>query len=215
MRRLDLKTYSLDTVKKDIDLLLKEWREERIDDMDASISLELARIDAIIVELWAQWEKSKQDTEKTATKKKGAAKRNDGITGIETQAIEETRYNTLKRFGKKVARRREKTRMDRKTLQSYGRPSLFPSRKNPKVYSKSTIKQPQRAVILQNKSYFCRKQYSHASSGVTQHPRTHFLFSKTYHYQTQRISIRIQNAERKRTTHCLQATTFQSSAHKG
>ena len=95
MRRLDLKTYSLDTVKKDISLLLKEWREERIDDMDASISLELARIDAIIVELWAQWEKSKQDTEKTATKKKGAAKRNDGITGIETQAIEETRASVL------------------------------------------------------------------------------------------------------------------------
>lgn len=95
MRRLDLKTYSLDTVKKDIDILLKEWREERIDDMDASISLELARIDAIIVELWAQWEKSKQDTEKTATKKKGAAKRNDGITGIETQAIEETRASVL------------------------------------------------------------------------------------------------------------------------
>ena len=95
MRRLDLKTYSLDTVKKDIDLLLKEWREERIDDMDASISLELARIDAIIVELWTQWEKSKQDTEKTATKKKGAAKRNDGITGIETQAIEETRASVL------------------------------------------------------------------------------------------------------------------------
>lgn len=95
MRRLDLKTYSLDTVKKDIDLLLKEWREERIDDIDASISLELARIDAIIVELWAQWEKSKQDTEKTATKKKGAAKRNDGITGIETQAIEETRASVL------------------------------------------------------------------------------------------------------------------------
>ena len=95
MRRLDLKAYSLDTVKKDIDILLKEWREERIDDMDASISLELARIDAIIVELWAQWEKSKQDTEKTATKKKGAAKRNDGITGIETQAIEETRASVL------------------------------------------------------------------------------------------------------------------------
>lgn len=95
MRRLDLNAYSLDTVKKDIDLLLKEWREERIDDMDASISLELARIDAIIVELWAQWEKSKQDTEKTATKKKGAAKRNDGITGIETQAIEETRASVL------------------------------------------------------------------------------------------------------------------------
>lgn len=95
MRRLDLKTYSLDTVKKDIDLLLKEWREERIDDMDASISLELARIDAIIVELWAQWEKSKQDTEKTATKKKGAAKHSDGITGIETQAIEETRASVL------------------------------------------------------------------------------------------------------------------------
>ena len=94
MRRLDLKTYSLDTVKKDIDLLLKEWREERIDDIDASISLELARIDAI-VELWTQWDKSKQDTEKTATKKKGAAKRNDGITGIETQAIEETRASVL------------------------------------------------------------------------------------------------------------------------
>jgi hypothetical protein len=36
-----------------------------------AIQLELERIDEIIMELWAQWEKSKEDYKKTSKKRKG------------------------------------------------------------------------------------------------------------------------------------------------
>lgn len=95
MRRLALNSYSLQTVKADIDTLLREWKEERIEDTDAAVSLELARIDATVAELWSQWEKSKQDSEKTATRKRGAPSRGGakGDGTLETQFIEETRAN--------------------------------------------------------------------------------------------------------------------------
>ena len=64
MARLDLPTYSLRTVKEDIDALLKEWRETRIADMDLSVQLELQRIDDLIKEAWDAWEKSKEDYQK-------------------------------------------------------------------------------------------------------------------------------------------------------
>lgn len=64
MARLDLDTYSLKTVKDDVDKLLKEWRETRITDMDLSVQLELQRIDDLIREAWEAWEKSKEDYEK-------------------------------------------------------------------------------------------------------------------------------------------------------
>lgn len=64
MARLDLQTYSLKTVKDDIDALLKEWRETRIEDMDLSMQLELQRIDDLIKEAWEAWEKSKEDYQK-------------------------------------------------------------------------------------------------------------------------------------------------------
>lgn len=64
MARLNLPTYSLKTVKDDIDALLKEWRETRIEDMDLSMQLELQRIDDLIKEAWEAWEKSKEDYQK-------------------------------------------------------------------------------------------------------------------------------------------------------
>ena len=45
MKRLALDSYSLGTVQKDIKTLLEEWRENRIEDMDAALQLELERID--------------------------------------------------------------------------------------------------------------------------------------------------------------------------
>ena len=45
MARLNLKTYSVATVHSDIKSLLEEWRENRIEDMDAALQLELERID--------------------------------------------------------------------------------------------------------------------------------------------------------------------------
>lgn len=75
MRRLDLPTYSLQTVQKDIRSLLDEWRESRIEDMDDALELELQRIDETVRELWEQWEKSKEDYERTERKRKGTPQR--------------------------------------------------------------------------------------------------------------------------------------------
>lgn len=96
MHRLDLATYSTQTVHKDIQTLLKEWRESRLDDMDDALQLELTRIDETVRELWEQWEKSKEDYTKTQRKRKGAPARsgnqdnnNGGEGGIRTFSVEE------------------------------------------------------------------------------------------------------------------------------
>ena len=83
MRRLDLPTYSLQTVHKDVLTLLDEWRESRLDDLDDALELELQRIDDTVRELWEQWEKSKTDYSKTESKQKGSPSR-DKDTGQTT-----------------------------------------------------------------------------------------------------------------------------------
>ena len=52
VKRLELSSYSLATVHKDVQTLLDEWRENRIEDMDAALTLELERIDETCRELW-------------------------------------------------------------------------------------------------------------------------------------------------------------------
>lgn len=92
MRRLDLATYSTQTVHKDIQTLLKEWRESRLEDMDDALQLELTRIDETVRELWEQWEKSKEDYTRTQRKRKGAPSQKsneDGEGGIRTFSVEE------------------------------------------------------------------------------------------------------------------------------
>ncbi|GHT33967.1 hypothetical protein FACS189434_09320 [Bacteroidia bacterium] len=64
--------YCSATIHNDIQMLLKEWRETRIESIDDTIQLELERIDCAVIELWEQWEKSKQDYTKTENKRKGA-----------------------------------------------------------------------------------------------------------------------------------------------
>jgi len=71
IRRLDLKSYSKSVIHNDVKMLLAEWRENRIENTDSAIQLELERIDDAIRELWAQWEKSKKDYKKTSNKRKG------------------------------------------------------------------------------------------------------------------------------------------------
>lgn len=71
MARLDLKTYSLETVKNDIDSLLEEWRATRIEDLDLALQLELERIDTLIKEAWEAWEKSKESYKKVKNAQKG------------------------------------------------------------------------------------------------------------------------------------------------
>ena len=98
VKRLELKTYSLATVHKDIQTLLDEWRENRIEDMDAALQLELERIDATVRELWEQWEKSKTDYTKTARKQKGSPTRDNqtGQTSIRTYQTERTETEVIR-----------------------------------------------------------------------------------------------------------------------
>jgi hypothetical protein len=78
MKRLGLSTYGLRTVHADVQSLLKEWREGRLENMDYAVQLELERIDDTIAELWEQWEKSKQNYTKTSSKRKGAPVKEKG-----------------------------------------------------------------------------------------------------------------------------------------
>lgn len=78
MNRLDLQSYSLETLKKDIDSLLEEWRETRIEDLDLALQLELERIDALVKEAWEAWEKSKESYKKVKAAQEGVPGTPDG-----------------------------------------------------------------------------------------------------------------------------------------
>lgn len=98
MKRLELTTYSTATVKRDIDTLLAEWRESRLEDMDMALQLELERIDETVAELWEQWEKSKTDYSRTSRKQKGSPVK-DGKTGtsaIKTFQTEKTETEVIR-----------------------------------------------------------------------------------------------------------------------
>lgn len=69
--RLGLATYSLSTAERDCQYLYNEWQKRRQDNIEQDRSLELARIDATIVELWGQWELSKQTFTKQVDRMKG------------------------------------------------------------------------------------------------------------------------------------------------
>jgi hypothetical protein len=101
MKRLDLKTYSLQTVWKDIHTLLKEWQNDRIKDTDQAVQLELSRIDDITREAWAAWDKSKKDQTVRKMKRKGLPKvsgengsnESNGITTLEIEQRTEEDIN--------------------------------------------------------------------------------------------------------------------------
>lgn len=80
---------SINTLRKDIDLLLTEWRENRITDTDKAVSLELARIDYCLSELWEQWEKSKENYTRTESSRKGIPREgNQNGEQVEIQTVE-------------------------------------------------------------------------------------------------------------------------------
>lgn len=97
MKRLALPTYSLKTVNRDVHCLLDEWRENRLEDMDKALQLELERIDDAVRELWEQWEKSKTDYNKTQRKQKGSPSRDSetGQTSIKTYQTERTETEVI------------------------------------------------------------------------------------------------------------------------
>ena len=89
-KRLNLATYSTRTTVNDIRTLLAEWKENRLDNMDDAVQLELERIDETVRELWGQWEKSKEDYTKTTRRQKGSPARDNqtGETTIRTYHTE-------------------------------------------------------------------------------------------------------------------------------
>lgn len=100
MKRLDLETYSLETVHKDVTRMLDEWREQRIDRIDQVVQLELQRNDDIIKEAWQAWDKSKTDYERKSAKQQGLPTRTDDNTegGISTTKIEQSKELVI-RYG--------------------------------------------------------------------------------------------------------------------
>ncbi len=95
MARLDLQAYSLHTVHKDVNALLAEWRETRIENLDHAVQLELERIDEVTREAWEAWEKSKQGGDKVRTKQTGVPQPpgedgDGGEGGIATIKLERT-----------------------------------------------------------------------------------------------------------------------------
>lgn len=91
-RRLNIPKLAVSTTYNDVQTLLKEWRESRIENIDQALQLELERIDDTTAELWEQWDKSKEEAQKTTTTRSGRIK-GKGSSGIETDAVSESRTN--------------------------------------------------------------------------------------------------------------------------
>lgn len=91
-RRLNIPKLAVSTTYHDVQTLLKEWRESRIENIDQALQLELERIDDTTAELWEQWDKSKEEAQKTTTTRSGRIKGKGG-SGIETDAVSESRTN--------------------------------------------------------------------------------------------------------------------------
>lgn len=98
MKRLDLKTYSTATVQSDIKTILEELQQQRLDNAEYALQLELERIDETCRELWEQWEKSKEDYVKTMKKRKGVPQFGDEGGKSKTTHIE-NRESTIVGFG--------------------------------------------------------------------------------------------------------------------
>ncbi|WP_304624178.1 hypothetical protein [uncultured Duncaniella sp.] len=94
MKRLNLSTYSTATVQNDIKTVLEELQQQRLDNAEYALQLELERIDETCRELWAQWEKSKEDYVRTMKKRKGVPQFGDEGGKSKTTQIE-TRESTV------------------------------------------------------------------------------------------------------------------------
>lgn len=94
MKRLNLSTYSTATVQNDIMTVLEELQQQRLDNAEYALQLELERIDETCRELWAQWEKSKEDYVRTMKKRKGVPQFGDEGGKSKTTQIE-TRESTV------------------------------------------------------------------------------------------------------------------------
>lgn len=97
MRRLGKETYSLGTVCKDIKKLLKEWQKERLENTEERVTIEIARLDLVIKEAWAAWDRSKEDYQKRSTTAIFEPKRNKNGIKITTQNIRQMQNEAIER----------------------------------------------------------------------------------------------------------------------
>lgn len=96
MKRLGLTTYSTATVQNDIKTILEELQQQRLDNAEYALQLELERIDETCRELWAQWEKSKEDYVRTMKKRKEVPQFGVNDSGkTKTTAIETRESNVV------------------------------------------------------------------------------------------------------------------------
>ena len=71
MARTGRETLSTGTITADVRRLMKEYRQERLIDMDEVVTLELAKLNRIIRTAWEAWERSLEPGENIRTKRKG------------------------------------------------------------------------------------------------------------------------------------------------
>lgn len=64
MKKMKLKVLALSTIHRDIQTLLKEYKAERLDNVEERVTAELARTDLVITQAWEQWQESKRDRNK-------------------------------------------------------------------------------------------------------------------------------------------------------
>lgn len=88
------KTYSLETVHRDVERLLEEWSTARINDTDQRVTVELARLDLVIKEAWEMWERSKENYTKTEQRDKGAPIRDVNNNKLTVRSIESMKKET-------------------------------------------------------------------------------------------------------------------------
>ena len=88
---------SANTIKLDVQLLLKEWQESRIAETDKMVAIEIQKIYEINQELWSSWEKSKLDhTLKTSKQKMKTIPLGDnGEMGLTPEFREDTRKDEI------------------------------------------------------------------------------------------------------------------------
>lgn len=88
-------TCSTRTIWNDIQDLLKEWQQTRVQDVDARLQLELERIDDCVAELWEQWDKSKEDWVREHNKRIGVPVEAGGGGDSEQTTIQTVRRENL------------------------------------------------------------------------------------------------------------------------
>lgn len=96
IKELALETYSIKTCRKDIDILLKQWQEARIEDLDSLVQTELERIALAEMELWEAWDKSKSDYVRNRKKQIGTPMiGTDKLKKISTEKFEQEELNVI------------------------------------------------------------------------------------------------------------------------